>query len=814
MKKIIIRISVLVLVFIGAIFGVSKYINRGTTETAKEMKAATLPLVYMTNEGTQLNCLHGYVQQMPVTAMRDTLTPLTSDRVLDIQIQTFGVPIDDIYFEVLSVDGKESLENTKVTKYQEDGEYVKTSIKLQNLILMNQEYVLKLQIKSAGKDIYYYTRILQQDGLHTKDYLSFVMSFYDKCLNKNDTQWLSSYTEPDETGDNSSLASMDIHSSTDQLSWGTLSPQIYYKPVPAIKELNESTASVVLNYIISAKNDDGQQELYNVTEFYRMRDDSDSKIMLLDFERKTEQIFNPENSIITTKGVNLGITGREVTYKTDEKQQYFAFVQENELYSYDVNSNKIAQVFTFRQKENSDYRDSYNRHDISIIQVASNGNIYFTVSGYMNRGSHEGESGVALYSYEAASGYVREGVFVRSGESYELLKKDLDILSYVSDDQEDFNLLIDGDVYQVNLSTMQVETIVKNIKQGCMAGSQSGKYFAWLKENEAYNSKTISVMNMDTKETREISCQDSERIRIIGFMGEDLVYGVADASDINTQHEGNELFPMKSVQIQNSQGETVKDYDAGGLYVTKTEITEKLLTLTRMKKNGDTFTEAAEDHIVNNAADEDSAFGMTTQVTEKKQTEMILRVGQELKVKTPQVVRSRQVLLEGNHTVSIQSKEKSESLYYVYANGKLDSIYSNANAAVKRADEMLGVVVDNHQKYVWERGNKEDEMELDLAKVPAIMKSGEMDLAKLKQALGDKTVLDLSGCTLDMVLYYVSHGYPVMVQTSEGVRIMVGYDNFNTILLKPGEEESYYYPSDDSKELFEKSGNIFITYIN
>ena len=270
---------------------------------------------------------------------------------------------------------------------------------------------------------------------------------------------------------------------------------------------------------------------------------------------------------------------------TDEKQQYFAFVQENELYSYDVNSNKVAQVFTFRQKDKSDYRDVYNRHDISIIQVESNGNIYFTVSGYMNRGSHEGESGVALYYYEAASGYVREGVFVSSGESYELLKKDLDILTYVSDDQEDFNLLIDGDVYQVNLSTMQVEKIVKDIKQGCMAGSQSGKYFAWLKENEAYDSRTIIIMNMDTKETREISCQDSERIRIIGFMGEDLVYGVADASDINTQHEGNELFPMKTMQIQNSQGETVKDYTPGGLYITKTDITEKLLTLTRMQKN-------------------------------------------------------------------------------------------------------------------------------------------------------------------------------------------------------------------------------------
>lgn len=43
------------------------------------------------------------------------------------------------------------------------------------------------------------------------------------------------------------------------------------------------------------------------------------------------------------------------------------------------------------------------------------------------------------------------------------------------------------------------------------------------------------------------------------------------------------------------------------------------------------------------------------------------------------------------------------------------------------------------------------------------------------------------------VLYYVSEGTPVLAKTADGVVIIAGYDQYNTILLKPGEAETYYY---------------------
>ncbi len=41
----------------------------------------------------------------------------------------------------------------------------------------------------------------------------------------------------------------------------------------------------------------------------------------------------------------------------------------------------------------------------------------FIVAGYMNRGRHEGESGVGLYHYDASSGTVEEKLFVDTNRS-------------------------------------------------------------------------------------------------------------------------------------------------------------------------------------------------------------------------------------------------------------------------------------------------------------------------------------------------------------------------------------------------------------
>ncbi|MDO4521758.1 MAG: hypothetical protein Q4B57_01280 [Eubacteriales bacterium] len=840
MKKVLFRIAVLLLIFAGALTAFAYVLNDDTHVTrSKDMASASLPLIYMMYKGVEMNPLHGYVQEMEVTQVRDTLTPISTDRDVSIKIQTFAEKVDDVYFEVVTADGKTSLENTKVTELNRQETSIQASFVLQNQLRMNQEYVLKLHLRVEGRDVYYYTRVVQQDSLHTKEYLDFVNSFSEKCLNQGDVDILALYLEPEDSAQEGNLSFMDIHTTTDQLVWGKLNPQIYYKSIPMIKELNETTATIVQEYTISARSDSGKTELYTVTEYFRLRY-SNETVMLLDFERNTNEIFNPDNDVMLKNGIRLGITNKNISFISDEEDHYFAFVQGGDLWSYDRNSGKMAQVFTFRQKDDSDYRDIYGQHEVKVISLDSRGNIYFVVAGYMNRGEHEGESGIALYRYDAASGGVTERLFVSTERSYDLLKADIDALTYVSEDEQHFFFLLDGDVYDVDLELMNSEKILEDRKNDCYVGSFSGKYFAYLAENEAYNSQTIRMMNLDTGKTTEVVCADNERLRMLGYMNHSLAYGVANVSDIDASHEGDEFFPMKQIFIVNENGETVKTYGETGIYITGGAIADRLLTMTRVKKSGDEWIEVAEDHIIDNAAQE-STVGMTTQISERKQTEMLLLLGDVDVPETPQVVRSRFVVNDTPHTMMIAAKEHTEELYYVYAKGRLDSIFEHANTAIVRANALYGVVVNQKQQYIWERGNRPTTAEIPLGQIPPGVLQCELDPDTLAAQLPDKMVIDLTGCTMEEILYFVGTGSPVIADTTDGPRVVIGYDQWGNVKFynpkATGEEvynnsyydengeyvedsnkrtaaETYLLSDEDTLKLFEASGNIFISYLD
>ena len=817
MKKIIIRILTLAAIFVLAVVGFYWYLNQGTTDTTETMAEATFPLVYMKNGDSLLNCLHGYTQEMDVTAMRDTLTPLENDRTLNLRIDPYKKKISDISYEVLNADGSRTLENTKVNKTEEQDGYLNVTLSLQDNLLINTEYALKLKITAGGQVLYYYTRIINEDGLHTESYLDFAMGFYERCLNKNDLESISAYIEPSDEGDNSTFAFSDIHCSMDQLSWGSLSPQAYYKPTPSLKEINDSTATIVMDYMISAKNDNNETELYAVSEYYRMLY-TEERIRLLDFERTVNEVFNPENTgVITSSGIDLGIAGRDVEYLSDLKNNCVAFVRQGALWEYQTSGNKMMEVFSFPQQTNSDARDTYMQNDIQIVNIDEAGNMYFLVSGYMNRGRHEGESDVAVYYFNATDSSITECLFVEAKQNYELLKRDVEDLNYISTDRNYFYVCVDGSVYGIDFATHQAEVLVSGLKEGCYGSSRTGRYFAWTEST--YDASVLTILDLDTRQKQTISCGDSERLRYLGFLDEAAIYGIADTADINTAHAGLEFFPMKKVELVNGSGEVVKEYSVGNYYVTDTVIESKMMTMTRVERQADgSFVDALEDHIVSSSADESGQAGLTTKTTSRKETETYLTVGSALSTSSaPKVIRSRETIQEGTASVKLEASGEREELYYVYAKGKLYDVCTAINTAVKTADENLGVVVDGNLQNIWERGNKVTKLTLDTSTFPDVIRNGSMDVAAIEEGTGRKA-LDLSGCTLDSVLYYVSEGTPVLAktpitdQTPQGIVIIAGYDEYNTILMNPGETETFYYGINDSTALFEEAGNVFMTY--
>ncbi|MCD8023065.1 MAG: hypothetical protein LUF30_08875 [Lachnospiraceae bacterium] len=818
LKKIrnaVIHELVLVLVFVWALYAFSRILNQTTPNTSEAMSGATFPLVYMQADGVSYNCLHGYAYEMDVNYIRDTVTILDASHELEILIEPFDTSIESLSYEVLTLDGSESLENTSVLNLTEtDDGYLSATLTIQNQMLLNQEYILKIQVSAGSRQIYFYTRLLLEDGLHLDSYLDFVTGFYAKCVNKTDQDSLGVVVEPDDTtGTSQTLATMNIHDTVAQLMWGSLNPKIAYKPTPSLVDINGTTASFVLEYRISAVDDEGVTIYYNVNEFYRLRY-TDTRVYLLDFTRTTDQIFNTDSTVLESSGINLGITSSDVEYMFSDDKSVVAFVQENELWLYAINGGKLVRVFGFPEDDDIDYRDFYDQNNIKILRGSENGDVWYVVSGYMNRGSHEGENGAAVYYFENSSSTSEELLFVQTMESYDSLKLDIDALMYLTDDGQDCYILLEGIVYQIDMVTGAYEEIITGVNNDCHTSSDSNRYFSWLVEGDRYDSQTLCTIDLETGETWEVTCGSSERIRQVCYMGENLVYGIARVSDIDSSHEGTEVFPMYTLVIADGNGETIKRYTPSGCYVTEVEQSDSMLTLTRVTIADGEYVETTSDTIVSTDTGDNVEYGVATQVDDTKQTEILLRVGTTISDENPQVITGKFASESGAVSVEIPVNTGKQKLYYVYAGGSLDSCWTTAAEAILRADETVGVVINDEKEYVWERGNTEDEASISLNKIPDIVKTGTMDIDELEAAM-QKVVVDLTGCTLEQVLYFVSEGKAVIAATETGSVIITGYDDYgNLILLNPGEEETYYYGPNDSLALFEAAGNIFISYLN
>jgi hypothetical protein len=264
---------------------------------------------------------------------------------------------------------------------------------------------------------------------------------------------------------------------------------------------------------------------------------------------------------------------------------------------------------------------------------------------------------------------------------------------------------------------------------------------------------------------------------------------------------------MYRLTFEDGSGNIVKVYEPGGIYVTGVERSDNLLNLERAAWNGTAFTPASPDQIVSADTTSDVSLGLATKDTSRRQTIILLRVGAALDDGESAVGASK-TLTGSNRTVFIPENSEPEHLYYVYASGGLDALCTYPNEAIVKADELFGVVVDHHQNYVWVRGDRKTSHEIEEKDIPAVMKTGTVEIAALEEGIGKKAV-DLSGCTLEEVLYFVSHDKPVLAVSSEGVKLIVGYDEYNTYLLNPGEDEWYYYGIQDSTALFLASGNEF-----
>ena len=332
MKKIVTRIGFMVFIFVLVAGGIFLYQNQKPETDRIQMKEATLPVIYMDYDGISLNCLHGYIGEMDVSSMRDSLTPIKEDRTLVLQIENYENNITKIVYEVRTLDQERLIEKTQVEKedWVKEKDGIKVNLQLENLIEPDTEYSFTIRLYTTKQDsISYYTRIIS--GIdHVKEKVTFITDFCQKTFDKEEAESLIPYLESNAQSDNTNYGKVDIHSSFAQITWGDLSPEKMIEPIPTIKEINGDITSVELSYQVKVKNMYGTEEYCNITEFYRTNY-TETRTYLLTYERTMNQLFRSVSENVSASRINLGITpDTAIASMMTEKGEVICFVKERE----------------------------------------------------------------------------------------------------------------------------------------------------------------------------------------------------------------------------------------------------------------------------------------------------------------------------------------------------------------------------------------------------------------------------------------------------------------------------------------------------
>lgn len=813
MKNFFKRFLVLLVVFILGVAGTAFLMNNETTDDRSDMNDAVLPEVMVQFGDVLTNRMYGYRQPMEADFVRDSVTPLDTTKKLTLVVNPYDTKVRNLSYEIRTSDGSKVMENRTIKSLEtgSDG-YLRTEIEISSGLLMNQEYSLQITLSTNHGDAYYYTRVVSRSATYTEQYAKFADDFVQMSLDKTQADNLAAYLETSDSASSRNFAGLNINSPLADISWGNLNPQLSKAGIPVIKDINETTASISIEYEISAQNENGNTEYYLVTDFYRMRYD-ETRIRLLDFKRSASEIFDPSLSVISNSGLLLGVRSKDVDYLTNEDGSVTAFTQNGDLWSYVPDTGKFVEIFTFRKDTESDFRDARVEHDIKLLSVENNGDVDFMVYGYMNRGAHEGYSGVGIYHYNNGQGAIEEQVFIPCTESFEFLQEDLGTLSYVNQSGQLF-IMIAGNLYQINIDENTYEVLADHIDSDDFGVSVTNAHAAWKSESGDYAGQ-IEFIDFDTMERRRIAPEASQKLDLLGFMNEDLIYGIVLDGDTLPNATGYMIDGITTFRIEGFDGTVKKEYHQDGLYVAGVTVGTTLMEFTLVQKSGDIYKGVKKDNIMNNST---AATDKTSveQTSSSRQGVIVRLTSEDSPSSEEPLILYAKVRNAGEKVVDIQvDKSSVEEVYYVYAGGGLDSVWTDPAKAVQRADKQTGVVLNRAQQYVWERGNMKTQITLNTTDIPEIIRTASLDVQNLQNGLGDSAkVIDLTGCSLENVLYEVSAQRAVIARTgSDSSVVIVGYDQYNTYLLDPSTGEVKPYGMNDSTALFKNAGNMFITYL-
>ena len=839
MLKWIYKTIILVVVFIASLYlfsGDIKVENRQAKLETVSMGKATYPTISILLNDVEVNRLHGYSASIDNQMSRESITPIDEEQSFKVSIKENDYEIKRVDYELSSIYDDRVIESDNIKALEQDqtGEVKLAKIKFKSQLEEEQEYNFRLTlVTSKSKKINYYTRIKGVSNSNYEAKLDYIKDFHNATFNKDES--IVSYLES-KPSTLDSLSYVTINSSFDLVTWGDLQPKVVANIIPTIKEISSDFASVQLKYIVSTDTESGPNYYY-VNEFYRIRY-STSRMFLLNYERSMESVFDSNLDKEISGDIKLGITNNEeIDFVSNSDSTKFAFVFNRELWSFNQFDNSGVKVFSFRQSDSDYIRDTYDEHDVKIVNMDQDGNIDFIVYGYMNRGAYEGHVGLILYRYYSNENRIEELTYIPISTSYQFIKEMIGEFSYINE-FDIFYFYINDTIYSYNLMTKQLKEIVSDISRDNFVFSKKDKYIAWEDSaNDGLYGKII-IYDLETQRETEINSNYNTNINLLGTIGTDFIYGIANTNDVITSLEGKKIIPMFKIIISNSEGNILKEYQKEGYYITGIEVDGNIITVKRGTIGGEGEAKAIipekDDNILNNMNLVKSDIRIVNKDKDSDLKEWFI-TSPSFSQEAYSYKETVNTVVTQDTTLRLDKEIGYTGEYIVYALGEVEGFYKNAGEAIIRADDLVGVVYDLNQYLIWERGftkaaneikdivSNENVISGDSFKACASVlvkhrskgeniSSNISGFELLQEYFGDSYV-NLTGATLDQILYFVSEERPVIAKTNYNYYVVIiGYNSNSITIFDPLTGNRQNINKEQIEEQLIEYGSIYISY--
>lgn len=601
-------------------------------ETASLTAGKTNPRICMlTPEGRRFNLMTGNkAEDFSKDERGSSLVPLSEDRKQRVFIGASTEDISSLSYQVRNSANGDLVEETTLQDIKAAEGGAEALIEFKDLMNEKREYNLQLRLEmNDGSVSLYNTTIELMGDVWAEEKLAYVEKL---------SGWLYDPSKGDEVydaflplsdSDGTNFAKAGINSLTSLLMWEGLGAKPAETPVPTIVKVDEESTKITQSYPIELSSSENERIVVN--EAFSVKMTNSGEVILENYDRDAyETLLNPS---VREGALDLGFqAGEDISALSSEDGGYTAFINGGSLWTikagHDTQKSKFTKVFSL-SSENGAVFDSSGEikvndegditginpeYGINILSLDNEGNIKFTVYGTYPGGFRSGETGISVYSYNAGENGLTELLFIPETGEFEDLKKVSDE-SYLNDKGE-FFIVREGKLLQMAEDGTVAREITDTKGDAAYSVSESGgAYAAEQKDN-------IVIYNCDSDSLKEISPAEGERLFLVGYTGEDLVYGVG-----NTENESpdGKIF-MNEIRVIDRDGNEKISYKNEGVYYSDVAVYDNGVKYKEFSKEADgSFKEIKEGRIVakDDAGDKKFSLVFETETGKRKQLKMV-----------------------------------------------------------------------------------------------------------------------------------------------------------------------------------------------